>query len=142
MDMSYKNHVSVLRSPLLVRLGLNISGPDYDHMKFKLGKAQYRIKKMPSFTEVIDQTKEDMKYSIQHIFETGIEQTIANRDMQSHVIRHQGAIGYINAAELELEELSEEEANQMEGSENSEAALEEAMAAAVVAVQEVLKKTK
>ena len=139
MDMSYKHHVSVLRSPLLVRLGLNISGPDYDHMKFKLGKAQYRIKKMPSFTEVIDQTKEDMKYSIQHIFDTGIDQTIANRDMQSHVIRHQGAIGYINAAELELEELSEEEANQMEGSENSEAALEEAMAAAVAAVQEVLK---
>lgn len=139
MDMSYKHHVSVLRSPLLIRLGLNISGPDYDNMKFRLGKAQYRIKKMPSFTEVIDQTKEEMRHAIQHIFDTGIEQTIANRDLQSHVIRHQGAIGYINAAELELEELSEDEANQLEGSEKSDSALEEAMAAAVEAVQEILK---
>lgn len=139
MDMSYKHHVSVLRSPLLVRLGLNISGPDYDNMKFKIGKAHYRIKKMPSFTEVIDQTKDDMRYSIVHIFDNGIDQTIANRDMQTHVVKHQAAIGYINAAEVEMEELSDDEMNQLEEGESSDTAMEEAMAAAVEAVQEVLK---
>ena len=142
MDMSYKHHVSVLRSPLIVRLGLNISGPDYDHMKFKLGKAQYRIKKMPSFTEVIDQTKEDMRHSIQHIFDTGIDQTISNSNMQVHVIKHQNSIGYINAAEVEMEELSKDEMNQLEGSSNTDTAMEDAMAAAVAAVQEVLKNNK
>ena len=77
--------------------------------------------------------------SLNEVKPDAIEQTIANRDLQSHVIRHQGAIGYINAAELELEELSEDEANQLEGSEKSDSALEEAMAAAVEAVQEILK---
>ena len=139
MDMSYKHHVSVLRSPLLIRLGLNISGPDYDNMNFKLGKAQYRIKKMPSFTEVIDQTKSDMKYSIEHIFDNGVENTIANSDLQLHVIKHQNAIGYVNAAELEMEELSDDEMEQLEESEDADSALEDVMAAAVEAVEEVLK---
>lgn len=139
MDMSYKHHVSVLRSPLLIRLGLNISGPDYDHMKFKLGKALYRVKKIPSFSAVIDQTKNDLRYSIYNIFETGIDNTIENRDMQALISQHQSKIGYVNAAEMDMEELSEEELNDLEKSEASDTAMEEAMAAAVAAVQEVLK---
>jgi hypothetical protein len=139
MDMSYKHHVSVLRSPLLIRLGLNISGPDYDHMKFKLGKALYRVKKIPSFSAVIDQTKNDLRYSIYNIFETGIDNTIENRDMQALISQHQSKIGYVNAAEMDMEELSEEELNDLEKSEASDTVMEEAMAAAVAAVQEVLK---
>lgn len=139
MDMSYRHHVSVLRSPLLIRLGLNISGPDYDHMKFKVGKALYRVNKMPSFTAVIDQTKNDLRYSIYNIFETGIDKTIENRDMQSLILRHQNDIGYINAAELKMEELSETELEKLEDSEKADSILEEAMAAAASAVQEALK---
>lgn len=139
LDMSYKHHISVLRSPLLIRLGLNLDGPDYDHMKFRLGKAQYRIKKMPSFTSVIDQTKNDLNYSICSIFKNGIDKTISNNDIQSLITQHQNSIGYVNAAEIELEELSAEEMKQLEDSENSDAVMENAMAAAVEAVQEVLK---
>lgn len=140
MDMSYKHHVSVLRSPLLIRLGLNISGPDYDHMKFKAGKALYRSKKMPSFTAVIDQTKNDLRYSIYNIFDTGVDKTIDNEDMQSLIGKHQDAIGYINAAEMEMEELSKEEMEKLEESEAADAAYEKTMAAAMAAIQEVLKK--
>ena len=139
MDMSFKYHVSVLRSPLLIRLGLNISGPDYDHMKFKLGKAQYKVKKMPSFTEVIDKTKNDMRYTIRHIFDNGIENTIANSDLQLHVVKHRTDIGYINAAEVEMEELSAEEVSHLEESENAGTTWDEVQANAVEAVQEVLK---
>jgi hypothetical protein len=139
MDMSYKHHVSVLRSPLLIRLGLNISGPDYDHMKFKLGKAQYKAKKMPSFADVIDKTKSDMKYTIQHIFDNGIENTIANSDLQHHVRKHRSDIGYINAAELEMEELSKDEMSQLEESENAETTMESIQTNAVKAVQKALK---
>jgi hypothetical protein len=138
MDMSYKHHVSVLRSPLLIRLGLNISGPDYDHMKFKLGKALYRAKKVPSFTAVIDQTKNDLRYSIYNIFETGIDNTLQKRDIQTLITQHQNSIGYTNAADMEMEELSEEEMGKLENSESAESVIEEAMAAAVIAVQEVL----
>ena len=139
MDMSYKHHISVLRSPLLIRLGLNISGPDYDNIKFRLGRAQYRAKKMPSFTAVIDQTKNDLKYSIYNIFETGIDQTINNKHVDHLIVTHQNSIGYVNAAEMDMEELSEEEMMKFEDSSNADTAMEEAMAAAVAAVQEVLK---
>jgi hypothetical protein len=138
MDMSYKHHVSVLRSPLLIRLGLNINGPDYDHMKFKLGKALYRTKKMPSFTAVIDQTKNDLRSSILGIFDNGIDQTLENRDIQSRISIHQNSIGYVNAAEMEMEELSGEERNRLEEGKAAEATLEQAMADAVAAVQEIL----
>lgn len=139
MDMSFKHHISVLRSPLLIRLGLNLSGPDYDNIKFRLGRALYRTKKIPSFTAVIDQTKNDLRYSIYNIFETGVESTVENGDMQSLITRHQHDIGYINAAEMEMEELSEKEIKELEESEAADNLLEETMAAAVAAVQKVLK---
>lgn len=139
MDMSYKHHISVLRSPIIIRIGLNMSGPDYDHMKFRIGKAKYKINKLPSFASVIDQTKNELKLSIYNIFETGVDKTIDRRDMQSLITQHQNKIGYVNAAEVEMEELSKEEQNQLEESEKSESTMDEVMAAAVTAVQEVLK---
>ena len=139
MDMSYKHHISVLRSPLLLRLGLNISGPDYDNMKFRLGRAQYRTRNIPSFSDVIDQTKEELRSSIYNIFETGVDQTINIHNSQSLITQHQSNIGYVNAAEVEMEELSEDELKRLERQENADNALEEAIAVAVIAVQNMLK---
>jgi hypothetical protein len=139
MDMSYKHHISVLRSPIIIRLGLNMSGPDYDHMKFRIGKAKYKINKLPSFASVIDQTKNELKLSIYNIFETGVDKTIDRRDMQSLITQHQNKIGYVNAAEVEMEELSQKEQSQLEESKKTESTMDEVMAAAVTAVQEVLK---
>jgi hypothetical protein len=116
-----------------------MSGPDYDHMKFRIGKAKYKINKLPSFASVIDQTKNELKLSIYNIFETGVDKTIDRRDMQSLITQHQNKIGYVNAAEVEMEELSKEEQNQLEESEKTESTMDEVMAAAVTAVQEVLK---
>ncbi len=141
-DMSYRHHISVLRSPLLIRLGLNLIGPDYDHMKYKLGKAKYRAKKMPSFTAVIDQMKNDLRYSIYNIFKEGVESAMTTNNMPSLIERHEDEIGYINAADLELEMLSEDELSAWEESENANAAMEEAMKAAADAVQKVLNNNK
>lgn len=139
IDMSYKHHISVLRSPLLIRLGLNLEGPDYDNMRFRLGRAKYRVKNVPSFTAVIDQTKNDLRYSIYNIFETGVESTIEKNSRQALIKEHQNEIGYVNPALLDMEELSEEEMKKFEESESADALVEETMAAAVAAVQEVLK---
>ena len=87
---------------------------------------------------MIDQTKEDLKYSIYHIFDTGIEETISKHETQSLIKQHQSAIGYTNAAEMEMEELSQEEMNQLEESESSNTLIEDTMANVVVAVQEAL----
>ena len=90
-------------------------------------------------TSVIEQTKQELKQSIYNIFETGVDKTIDRRDMQSLIKKRQNEIGYVNAAEVDIEELSAEEQNQLNESENAESAMEESMAAAVAAVQEALK---
>ena len=108
-------------------------------MKFRVGKAQYRIKKMPSFTSAIEQTKSELKQSIYNIFETGIDKTIDRRDMQTLISERQNEIGYVNAAEVEIEELSAQEQSMLEESEKAESTIEEVKAAAVAAVQEALK---
>lgn len=138
-DMSYKHHISVLRSPLLIRLGLNLSGPDYDNMKFKLGKALYKAKDMPSFTAKIDQTKHDLRHSIYDIFKKGVDKTIEDSNTLRLIDQHQVGIGYTNAALLEMEDLSEEEMKELEESESADALIEKTMTAAVAAVQKVLK---
>lgn len=138
-DMSYKHHISVLRSPLLIRLGLNLSGPDYDNMKFNLGRAQYRSKKMPSFTAVIDQTKIDLKHSIYNIFETGVDETIENRNTLGLIDQHRSETGYINVAELELEQLSDEDMKKFSEMESTEEALNEFTSSVIEAVQKALK---
>ena len=139
VDMSYKHHISVLRSPLLIRLGLNLSGPDYDNMKFKLGKAQYRVKEMPSFTEVVDTTKQKLKKSISNVFSTGVDTVLEQNRNQTVIKEHLDKIGYVNPALVEMEELSEEELKQFQNSESADALVEDTMAAMMTAVQEVLK---
>jgi DNA replicative helicase MCM subunit Mcm2 (Cdc46/Mcm family) len=137
-DMSYMHHISVLRSPLLIRLGLNLRGPDYDNMSFNIGRAQYRSRKMPSFTAVIDQTKIDLKHSIYNIFETGVDETIENRNTLGLIELHHSQTGYVNVAELELEELSDEDMKKFSEMESTEDVLNELTVSVINAVLEVL----
>jgi hypothetical protein len=108
-------------------------------MKFKLGKALYKAKDMPSFTAKIDQTKHDLKHSIYDIFKTGVDKTIEDSNTLKLIEQHEVGIGYTNAALLEMEELSEEEMDKLEESESADSLMEETMAAAIAAVEKVLK---
>lgn len=42
LDMSYDYNISVLNPPVLNRLGVEIMGPDFDNMKFKVRKSKHR----------------------------------------------------------------------------------------------------
>ncbi|MCD7712919.1 MAG: AsmA-like C-terminal region-containing protein, partial [Firmicutes bacterium] len=41
LDMNFDYHISILKSPIPFKLGLNISG-NLDDMKFRLSKAKYK----------------------------------------------------------------------------------------------------
>ena len=41
MDMNFKYHISILKSPLPFKAGVNISG-NLDKMKIRVGKAKYK----------------------------------------------------------------------------------------------------
>lgn len=113
-DMSYRYHASIIRSPMVFKVGVDLYGPDFDNMKFKIGKAKYKNKKLPVFTAVIDETKINLVESIRNIYERGVEIAIRQNEEQAAIENLKKEIGYVNAAEQSMEELSAEEQKQLE----------------------------
>ncbi len=114
LDMSYRYHASIIQSPIVFKVGVDVYGPDFDNMKFKIGKPKYKNKKIPVFTAVIDRTRFNLAESIRNIFEKGVEIAVRENEMQSAIAEHKKDIGYVNAADQKLEELSEEEQKQLD----------------------------
>lgn len=113
-DMSYRYHASIIRSPMVFKVGVDLYGADFDNMKFKIGKAKYKNKNLPVFTAVIDETKINLIESIRNIYERGVEIAIKENEEQSAIENLKKEIGYVNAAEQGMEELSAEEQKQLE----------------------------
>lgn len=59
LDMNFDYHISILKSPIPFKLGLNISG-NLDKMKFGLGKAKYKDAVTPVEMHRVDSTIVDM----------------------------------------------------------------------------------
>ncbi len=114
LDMSYRYHASLIKSPLLIRVGVDVYGPDFDNMKFKIGRPKYKNEKVPVFTAVIDETRINLAESIRGIFEKGVEAAVQENERQSAIRERREEIGYVNAVDQETEELSEEEQKQLD----------------------------
>ena len=69
---------------------------------------------MPVFTAVIDETKINLAESIRGIFEKGVEIAVRENERQEAINEHKARIGYVNAAEQQIEELTAEEQKQLE----------------------------
>ena len=109
LDMSFKYHVSLIKSPFLIRLGLDLYGSDFDHMKFHIGRAKYKNPNVPVFSKVIDQSKINLVSSIQNIFHKGVDAAIKENNITDNIITKMREINYIRAVDQKLEELSEDE---------------------------------
>lgn len=107
LDMSFKYHVSMIKSPMLFRFGVDFYGQDFDNLKFRLGKAKYKSANVPAFSAQIDETRFNLSSSIRNIFEKGVDNAIAEHQRQEAITEHKNAIGYIEAVDMEMEELSE-----------------------------------
>lgn len=77
MDMSFNYHVSVLKSPVPFRIGLNISGT-VDDMKFRIGKCLYKSENVPVYTETIDSARVNLGKQIRGVFLNGVSRTMEN----------------------------------------------------------------
>lgn len=119
-DQSFHYHASLIKSPFLIKLGLDIQGNNFDDMDFRIGKAKYRNPEVPTFTAVIDQTKINLRKSITDIFEKGVNAAIEENSSQKELWEHKKRIGYLNVAEEKMEDLSDEEMKQLEAVETTE----------------------
>lgn len=120
MDMSYRYHASLIKSPFLIKLGMDVYGNDFDNMKFKIGKAKYKNKNVPVFSTVIDDTKVNLVKSIRNIFDKGIDAVIDENRRMSAIEQHKKKIGYVQAVDQKLEELSADEQKKLEEEQQKE----------------------
>lgn len=61
LDMSYDYNISVLNPPILNKLGLEIKGPDFDNMDFKLRKGKMKNIYKPEKRDFVEEKVMDLK---------------------------------------------------------------------------------
>lgn len=74
-DQNFKYHISVIKSPLPFKFGVNLKG-NFDNWKYSIGKAQYKSTSIPLFTPVVDTMQVNLVVSIKNIFQRGVDAAI------------------------------------------------------------------
>lgn len=116
LDMSFRYHMSLIRSPFLFKLGVDVTGDDFENWKFKIGKPKYKNADIPVFSSVIDETKINLVKSIKDIFRKGVDAAVKDNSLES-VNEFRRRMNYVRAVDQKLEDLSEEEKKQLEAEE-------------------------
>lgn len=114
LDQSFRYHASLIRSPMVFKVGVDLYGPNFDSMKFKIGKPKYKNTQVPVFAEVIDMTRLNLAESIKGIFEKGVEAAVRENEKHDFISAHKKEIGYVNAVDQQMEELSDDEKKQLD----------------------------
>ena len=128
LDMSFKYHASIIKSPFLFKLGIDVYGDDFENWKFKIGKPKYKNAEVPVFSSVIDETKINLVKSIEDIFKKGVDAAVRSSNLDA-ISEHKRRLKYVRAVDQELEALSEEEQKQFEAEEAAAEAEEQGVSA-------------
>jgi len=75
LDMTFNYHISVLRSPLPFKLGINLRGDldNIEKMKIGIGKAKYKDTHLPTYVTVIDTTRLNLRAQIDNFIQHGVD---------------------------------------------------------------------
>ena len=83
LSKQFDYHVSVIKSPLILKFGLNAWGEDFDNIHYGLGKAKYTNANVPVYTKQLDNAQFNLVAAIHNIFELGVEKAMEeNRTSQ------------------------------------------------------------
>ena len=99
LDESFDYHLSAIKSPLLVKFGVNIWGDDFDKINYKLARAKYRSIPVPDFSRQLDTVQNSLLASIHNVFELGVDQVIAENTGQRYIQDRMTETGYTFAAD-------------------------------------------
>ena len=94
LDESFNYHISVIRSPLILKFGLNAWGEDFDHIKYSLGKARYTSPNVPVFTKQLDTVQYNLVAAIHNVFELGVDGAMAENTSQTFLQDRINQVGY------------------------------------------------
>ena len=99
LDESFDYHLSAIKSPLLVKFGVNIWGDDFDKINYKIARAKYRSIPVPDFSRQLDTVQNSLLASIHNVFELGVDQVIAENTGQRYIQDRMTETGYTFAAD-------------------------------------------
>jgi hypothetical protein len=86
LERDFRYHISVIKSPLIVKFGVDAWGPDFDNIHYGLTKAKYRSANVPVFTKQLDTVQFSLIAAIHNIFELGVEKAMEeNRNAATQV---------------------------------------------------------
>lgn len=71
LDLNFKYHVAVLKSPIPFKFGINVSG-NPDKMKIRLGGAKVNEKKAAATVAIADNTRINLLNQIENVFRRGV----------------------------------------------------------------------
>ena len=74
LDMSYDYNISVLNPPVLNKLGLEIKGPDFDNMHFKLRKGKVKNLYKPEKRDFVEEKILELKRVISESLKENVEE--------------------------------------------------------------------
>ena len=104
LDQWLDYHISVIKSPLLIKFGINARGRDFDHIRFSLGRARYRNANVPVFTKQMDTVQYSLLAAIHNIFELGVEKAME----ENKTAQYLSPAALVTLPEGETEEFSQE----------------------------------
>lgn len=115
-DQSFKYHISVIRSPLVVKFGLNAWGDDFDHIKYGLGKPLYTNPNVPVFTKQLDTVQYNLVAAIHNVFELGVEKAMAENNNQHFIEDGKDRAGFnVQIDTVAMDEVIMAQVENMEG---------------------------
>ncbi len=76
LDRDFLYHISVIKSPMVLKFGINAWGPDFDHVHYGLTTAKYRSANVPVYTKQLDNVQFSLVAAIHNIFELGVEKAM------------------------------------------------------------------
>lgn len=107
LAMNFKYHVSVLKSPIPFKFGINLSG-NADKMKVRLGRAKYKPNQAGETFAIVDTTRINLLKEIDNVFRRGARNARlgairpekrpdnVNFDELNDTISHEDSVMFIN----------------------------------------------
>lgn len=82
LDMTFNYHISVLKSPVPFKLGINITG-NLDDFKFRIGKCKYKDLFKPAKSSVLDSTniRINVRQDIYEAIQKQLQSSLFDREM-------------------------------------------------------------
>jgi len=115
LDQSCRYHLSVIRSPLPFRLGLDIYGDNFDKLHYKLVKPKYKSEeKIPVFSKTIDETRLNLSKMISNIFTIGVDKARNDTTILDNIDKRKSDISYVAAQDSKSEAFSDNEISKMQ----------------------------